>query len=36
MKVHTPHLGQPEVGTDINEALPPTERSCKGLGGAQA
>lgn len=24
VKVHTPCLGQPEVGTDINEALPPT------------
>lgn len=34
MKVHTPGLGQSEAGTDINEALPPTEHSCKGLSGA--
>lgn len=34
MKVHTPRLRQPEVGTDINEALPPTEHRCRGLGGA--
>lgn len=24
VKVHTPHVGQPEVSTNINEALPPT------------
>lgn len=34
VKAHIPRLGQPAVGTDINEALPPTERSCKGLGRA--